>query len=78
MGLKKVKVQVMNTCLTLQSCNRTCTNPVSKESVKENCSGKESSDSEEDTSKIGNTLVAVFLWQIQTNVYSCRKHLLLG
>ena len=29
---------------------------VSKESVKENCPGKESSDSEEDTSRIGNTL----------------------
>ena len=38
--------------------NNTCTNPVfhSKESVKENCPGKESSDSEEDTSKIRNTL----------------------
>ena len=29
---------------------------VSEESIKKNCSGKESSDSEEDTSKIGNTL----------------------
>ena len=29
---------------------------VSKESMKENCPGKESSDSEEDTSRIGNTL----------------------
>ena len=29
---------------------------VSKESVKENCPGKESSDSEEDTGRIGNTL----------------------
>ena len=29
---------------------------VSKEPVKENCPGKDSSDSEEDTSKIGNDL----------------------
>ena len=33
-----------------------CEPCVSKESVKENCSGKESSDLEEDTGRIGNTL----------------------
>ena len=32
-----------------------CKPCVSKESVKENCSGQESSDSEEDTIEIGNT-----------------------
>ena len=32
MGLKKVKLEMMNTCLTLQSCNRTCTNPVFQKS----------------------------------------------
>ena len=32
MGLKKVKLQMMNTCLTLQSCNRTCANSVFQES----------------------------------------------
>ena len=31
-------------------------NHVSKESLEENCPGKESSDSKEDMSKIGNTL----------------------
>ena len=56
MRLKKVNLQMMNTCLTLQSC-------VSKELVKENCPGKESSVSEEDASRIGNTL-----W------CSCGKH----
>ena len=55
MGLKKIKFQMMNTCLTLQSCNRTSMNPVFQKSPKENCPGKESSDSE-DTSRIGNTL----------------------
>ena len=55
MGMKKIKFQMMNTCLTLQSCNRTSMNPVFQKSPKENCPGKESSDSE-DTSRIGNTL----------------------
>ena len=32
MGLKKDKLQMMNTCLTLQSCNRTCMNPVFQKS----------------------------------------------
>ena len=45
MGLKKVKFQMMNTFLTLQSCNRTSRNPVFQNSPKENCPGKESSDS---------------------------------
>ena len=48
MGLKKVKLQMMNTCLTLQSCNCTGTNPIFQKSVKENCPGKESTNSEED------------------------------
>ena len=40
----------------LQSCNHTSMNPVFQKCQKENCSGKESSDSEEGTSRIGNTL----------------------
>ena len=32
-GLKKVKFQMMNTCLTLQNCNRTCKNPVFQKSL---------------------------------------------
>ena len=57
MGLKKVKLQIMNNYLTLQSCNLRCTKScVSNESVKENCPGNELSDSEEDTCRIGNTL----------------------
>ena len=56
MGLKKVNFLMMNTCLTLQSCNLTNTNPVFQKCPKENCPGEESSDSEEDTSRIGNTL----------------------
>ena len=37
-GTKKVKLQVMNACLTLQSCNHLCMYKpcVSKESVTEN------------------------------------------
>ena len=35
MGLKEVKLQMMNTSLTLQSSNRTCTNPVFKKSPRE-------------------------------------------
>ena len=46
----------MNTCLTFQSCCRTCTSPVFQKSVKENCPGKESSDPEEDAGKVGNAL----------------------
>ena len=34
MGLKKMKFQIMNTCLTLQSCNGTSTNPVIQKSPK--------------------------------------------
>ena len=55
MVLKEMKFQMMNTCLTLQSCNCTSTNPVFQKSPKENRRGKKSSDSE-DTSRIGNTL----------------------
>ena len=54
-GLRKVKFQMMNTCLTykaaivqVQTLFQTC--------PKENCLGKESSDVEEDTGRIGNTL----------------------
>ena len=46
----------MNTYLTLQSCNRTSMNRMFHKCQKENCPGKESSNSEEDTSRIGNTL----------------------
>ena len=56
MELKKVKFQMMNTCLNLQSCNCTSMSPAFQKSPKENCPGKESSGSEEDTSRIGNTL----------------------
>ena len=34
------KLQMMNTCLTLQSCNRISAICVRKESVKESCPGK--------------------------------------
>ena len=54
MGLKKIKFQMMDTCRSLQSCNRTSTNHVFQKSPTENCQGKESSDSE-DISRIGNT-----------------------
>ena len=50
-----MKIQMKNTCLTLQSFNCASTNPVFQKSPKENYPGKESSDSE-DTSSIGNTL----------------------
>ena len=54
MRLKKLKLQMINTCLTLQPyIYEPC---VSKESVKENFPGIESSDSEEVARKIGNTL----------------------
>ena len=32
-GIEKVKLQMMNTCLTSQNCNRTCTNPVFQKSL---------------------------------------------
>ena len=40
MRLKKMKFQMMYTCLTLQSCNRTSMNPVLQKSPKENCPEK--------------------------------------
>ena len=40
----------------LQSCNHTSMNPVFQKCLKENCAGKESSDSEEGTSRIGNAI----------------------
>ena len=44
-------------CLALQSRNRTCTNTVFRKiPLKKNCPGKEPPDSEEGTSKIGNTI----------------------
>ena len=32
MGLKKVRLQIMHTCLTLQSCDCTCMKPVFQKS----------------------------------------------
>lgn len=55
--ITEVKLQMLSNCLTLQSCNCTFRNPLfQKKSVKGNYPWKESSGSEEDTSKIGNTL----------------------
>ena len=39
-GIEEIKLQMMNTCLTLQSCNHTCTNHVFQKCPKENCPGK--------------------------------------
>ena len=52
MGLNKVKLKRMNTCLALKSCSSTCTIHVFQKSLSE----KLSSDSEGGTKKIGNTL----------------------
>ena len=57
MGLKKGKLEDDEYLPDLTKLQPYIYKPcVSKESLKESCPGKESSDSEEDSSRIGNTL----------------------
>ena len=51
---------------------------VSKESVKESCIKKESSDSEEDSSRMQNVVVNANQRLLMQKAFICRKHLLLG
>ena len=60
---KKVKFQIMNTCLTLQSCKRTSTNPFSRVSkVSERKNAQEKNCQFQKKTLVRFEILSVFVW----------------